>query len=201
MTTPAESRSEQDHKPPLNWRTVDIVVAAVIGVAVGLVFWVWSALWNVTTGLFAFFPPAQAVLYGMWLVPGVLGGLVLRKPGAGVLTSIAAASLEMALGTGWGMSVLLSGATQGLLSELAFLAFRYRRWGMGVAVLAGVAGGISPAIRDNLTSHITWPLSHQVTYGVIVLISAGVIAGAGSRLLTTRLAAAGALAPFPSARG
>ncbi|GAA3988393.1 ECF transporter S component [Thermobifida alba] len=201
MTSPAAPRPGHDRTTPLHWRTVDIVVSAVIGVAVGLVFWLWSALWSATTGLFAFFPPAQAVLYGMWLVPGVLGGLVIRKPGAALLTSLAAASLEMLLGTGWGVSVLVSGALQGLLSELTFLAFRYRHWGMGVAVLAGVAGGISPAIRDNLTSHITWPLSHQVTYGVIVLISAGVIAGAGSRLLTTRLAAAGALAPFPSARG
>ena len=67
--------------------------------------------------------------------------------------------------------------------------------------LAGVAGGISPAIRDNLTYHVTWPLSYQVVYGVLVLISAGLIAGAGSRVLTTRLAAAGALSPFASARG
>ena len=37
-------------------------------------------------------PPAQAILYGMWMVPGVLGGLIIRKPGAAVLTSIAAAS-------------------------------------------------------------------------------------------------------------
>ncbi|UOE19670.1 ECF transporter S component [Thermobifida halotolerans] len=201
MTTPADPQSGRDLKTLLNWRTVDIVVAAVIGVAVGIVFWLWSALWSATTGLFAFFPPAQAVLYGMWMVPGVLGGLIIRKPGAALLTSLAAASLEMVLGTAWGTAVLVSGALQGLLSELAFLALGYRRWGMGAAVLAGVAGGISPAIRDNITSHITWPLSHQIAYGVIVLISAGVIAGMGSRVLTTRLAAAGALAPFPSARG
>ena len=197
----AEPQPGQDRQSLLHWRTVDIVVAAVIVVAVGIVFWVWSVLWNATTGLFAFFPPAQAILYGMWMVPGVLGGLIIRKPGAAVLTSIAAASLEMLLGTGWGVSVLISGALQGLLSELVFLAFRYRSWGMGVAVLAGVAGGISPAIRDNLTYHVTWPLSYQVVYGVLVLISAGLIAGAGSRVLTTRLAAAGALSPFASARG
>ena len=87
--SPAEPQPGQDRQSLLHWRTVDIVVAAVIGVAVGIVFWVWSVLWNATTGLFAFFPPAQAILYGMWMVPGVLGGLIIRKPGAAVLTSIA----------------------------------------------------------------------------------------------------------------
>ena len=28
------------------WRTVDIVVAAIIAVAFGVVFWAWNLLWN-----------------------------------------------------------------------------------------------------------------------------------------------------------
>lgn len=188
----AESRS---------WRTVDIVVAAVIGVAVGVVFWLWNIVWSVTTPLFVVFPPGQAVVYGMWLISGVLGGLIIRKPGAAVLTSITAASVSAILGTQWGMQVLLEGALQGLLPELVFLAFAYKRWNMGVAVLAAAVSGLSPAVRDNIVHNVTWPLHYQLTYGVIVVISAAVIAGVGARLLTTALARAGALAPFPSARG
>lgn len=184
-----------------SWRTVDIVVAAVIGVAVGVVFWLWNIVWSVTTPLFVAFPPGQAVVYGMWLISGVLGGLVIRKPGAAVLTSIAAASVSAILGTQWGMQVLLDGALQGLLPELVFLAFVYKRWNMGVAVLAAAVAGLSPAVRDNIVYNVTWPLHYQLTYGVIVVISAAVIAGAGARLLTTALARAGALAPFPSAKG
>jgi energy-coupling factor transport system substrate-specific component len=184
-----------------SWRTVDIVVAAVIGVAVGVVFWVWNILWSFTTPLFVGFPPAQAVIYGMWLISGVLGGLVIRKPGAALLTAIAAASVSALLGTQWGIMVILDGTLQGILPELVFLAFGYRRWGMGVAVLAAAAAGVSPAIRDNLTYNVTWPLSFQITYGVIVVVSAALIAGVGARLLTTSLARAGALASFPSARG
>ncbi|NKY98501.1 ECF transporter S component [Nocardiopsis alborubida] len=184
-----------------SWRTVDIVVAAVIGVAVGVIFWLWYPFWEATTPLFVAFPPAQAVLYGVWLLPGVLGGLVIRRPGAALLTSIAAASVSALLGTGWGILVVLDGALQGILPELVFLAFGYRRWGMGVAVLAAAVAGISPAVRDNITYYATWPLSHQVTFGVIVVVSAALIAGVGGRLLTTALARSGALAPFPSARG
>lgn len=183
------------------WRTVDIVVAAVIGVAVGVVFWLWNIVWSVTTPLFVGFPPAQAAVYGMWLISGVLGGLIIRKPGAALLTSIAAASVSAVLGTQWGIMVVLDGALQGILPELVFLAFGYRRWGMGVAVLAAAVAGVSPAVRDNIAYNVTWPLHYQVVYGVIVVASAAVIAGVGARLLTTALARSGALAPFPSARG
>ncbi|WP_017589587.1 ECF transporter S component [Nocardiopsis ganjiahuensis] len=184
-----------------SWRTVDIVVAAVIGVAVGVVFWLWNIVWSVTTPLFVAFPPGQAVVYGMWLISGVLGGLVIRKPGAALLTSIAAASVSAILGTQWGMQVLLDGTLQGILPELVFLAFAYKRWNMGVAVLAAAVAGLSPALRDNIVYNVTWPLHHQVTYGVIVVVSAAVIAGVGARLLTTALARSGALAAFPSAKG
>ncbi|WP_160050279.1 ECF transporter S component [Nocardiopsis sp. FR4] len=184
-----------------SWRTVDIVVAAVIGVAIGVVFWLWNIVWTATTPLFVGFPPAQAVIYGMWLISGVLGGLVIRKPGAAVLTSVAAASVSAVLGTQWGIMVVLDGTLQGILPELVFLALGYRRWGMGAAVLAAAVAGISPAIRDNIAYNVTWPLHYQVTYGVIVILSAVLIAGVGARLLTTALARSGALAPFPSAKG
>ncbi|MBB6120398.1 ECF transporter S component [Nocardiopsis algeriensis] len=183
------------------WRTVDIVVAAVIGVAVGVVFWIWGVVWEATAPLFIAFPPAQAVLYGIWLLPGVLGGLVIRRPGAAVLTSIAASSVSALLGSQWGITVVLDGFFQGLLPELVFLAFLYRRWGVVVSVLAAAAAGLFPAVRDNIVHYAAWPLHFQVVYGVIVVASAAGIAGVGARLLTTALARAGALAPFPSARG
>ena len=62
------------------WRTVDIVVAAVLAVAFGVVFWAWGNLWNTTSGAFTAFPPAQAFMYGIWLVPGVLDDA--RRPQA-----------------------------------------------------------------------------------------------------------------------
>ncbi|WP_028646858.1 ECF transporter S component [Nocardiopsis sp. CNT312] len=183
------------------WRTVDVVVAAVIGVAVGAVFWLWNILWTVTTPLFVAFPPGQAVIYGMWMISGVLGGLIIRKPGAALLTSVAAASVSAVLGTQWGIMVILDGTLQGILPELVFLLLGYRRWGMGAAVLAAAVAGLSPAIRDNVFYNVTWPLGYQLAYALIVIASSAVIAGVGARLLTTALAKAGALAPFPSARG
>ena len=92
-----------------SWRTVDIVVASAIAVAFGVVFWAWGQLWNSTQAAFTGFPPAQAFMYGVWLVPGVLGPLVIRKRGAAVFCALVAAIVSALLGTPWGLSVVLYG--------------------------------------------------------------------------------------------
>ncbi|MFC7327779.1 ECF transporter S component [Marinactinospora rubrisoli] len=200
MTTSSSTESAPAGRL-LRWRTVDIVVAAVLGVALGVVFWFWGMLWQATDVLFLAFPPAQAVLYGVWLLPGVLGPLIIRRPGAGVLTSIAAATVSALLGTGWGLMVLVSGLLQGLLPEIVFALTGYRRWGMGAAVTAGAVAGLAPVVMDLTLYYPTWPFAYQAAYAVLVVLSAAVIGGVGGRLLTSALARAGALAPFPSARG
>ncbi|TQN30844.1 energy-coupling factor transport system substrate-specific component [Haloactinospora alba] len=200
MTSTPPEQPTFDTPPRATWRTVDLVVAAVVGAAVGVVFWFWGMLWAATQPLFVFFPPAQAVLYGIWLLPGVLGGLIIRKPGAAVLTSTAAAFVSMVLGTQWGVMVILSGVLQGLFPEAVFAALRYRRWGTVAAVAAAVAAALAPAVMDNLRYYPTWPLTFQLAFAGIVLLSSAVIAGLGGRLLTTALARSGALTAFPSGR-
>ena len=67
--------------PDTRWRTRDIVVAAVIGVAFGVVFWVWGLVWyGPFVALDAVFPPLRDLFYAVWLVPAVLAPLVIRKP-------------------------------------------------------------------------------------------------------------------------
>ena len=67
----------------LRWRVVDIVVASVIGVAVGVVFWAWGVVWGpISAPIEALLPGLQAAPAAVWLVAGVLGALIIRKPGA-----------------------------------------------------------------------------------------------------------------------
>ena len=73
------------------WRTVDIVVTAAIAVAFGVVFWAWNFVWATASPMFAAVPPAQNILYGVWLIPAVLAGLVVRKPGAALFAELVAA--------------------------------------------------------------------------------------------------------------
>jgi energy-coupling factor transport system substrate-specific component len=74
MTSTSTSTSgTHGRRRPGSWRTVDVVVAAVIAVAFGVVFWAWGLLYAATEGAFAFFPPLKGLYAGVWLIPGVLG--------------------------------------------------------------------------------------------------------------------------------
>jgi energy-coupling factor transport system substrate-specific component len=182
------------------WRTVDIVVGAVLAVAAGVVFWAWGAFWTSTGPLFAAFPPAQAALYGVWLVPGVLGMLVVRRRGASLATAFLAAAVSWLLGSWWGISVLWYGILQGLLPELVFAAGGYRRFGRMTSVAAGAAAGLAPALLDRLFFYPTWPLAWSLVYGGLVVMSSALIAGLGSHALVRALAATGVLDGFPAGR-
>lgn len=189
------------HTDTNRWRTIDIVVASVIAVAFGVIFWAWGLLWSATEAAFAFFPPAQALIYGMWLVPAVLGGLVIRKPGAAVYCELLAAIVSALLGSQWGALTIVQGLSQGLGAELAFAAFRYRTFRLPTALLAGALTGLGAALFDffywNVATDLT---SYRIPYALITILSATVLAGAGAYALTRALATTGVLDRFPAGR-
>lgn len=186
--------------PATGWRLVDIVVTAVIAVAFGVVFVAWNTLWNATTPIFAAVPPAQAILYGVWLLPGVLAGLIVRRAGAAFFAGFLAASVSALIGSQWGGDALLSGALQGGGAELGFAIGGYRRWTPPWAVVAGVLAGLGAAIHDALVWYPTMGIGFWTVYGVATIVSGAVVAGLGSWALMRALAARGVLAPFAAGR-
>ncbi|MFI6132186.1 ECF transporter S component [Micromonospora sp. NPDC051141] len=190
-----------NHTDSNRWRTVDIVVASVIAVAFGVVFWAWGLLWSATDAAFAFFPPAQAVLYGVWLIPAVLAGLIIRKPGAALYCETVAAIVSALLGSQWAGIVILQGLMQGIGAELAFAAFRYRSFKLPVAVLAGALTGLGAAIFDFVYWNKAYELtSYRLPYALITIVSATIVAGFGAWVLTRALANTGVLDRFPAGR-
>jgi energy-coupling factor transport system substrate-specific component len=182
------------------WRTVDIVVASVVAVAGGVVFWAWDQLWSATSAAFSAFPPAQAVLYGIWLAPGVIGALIIRKPGAALYTELVASVIEALLGSAWGLSVVVYGIAQGLAPELVFAAFLYRSWRLPVSLLAGAAAGVAAAGLDLVYYYGAWRADWKLAYVFIVMASSVVVAGCLGSLLVRALARTGVLQPFASGR-
>jgi len=183
-----------------SWRTVDIVVAAAIAIAFGVVFWAWNQVWAAATPAFVAIPPAQNILYGVWLVPAVLGGLIIRKPGAALFTELVAASVSAILGSQWGLDTLLSGALQGLGAEIVFLVVGYRRWTIAVALIAAVGTAIAAWIHDTPLYYADIGLGPQLVILVFMVVSAIIIAGIGSWLLMRSLVQTGVLAQFPAGR-
>ena len=112
----------------LRWRVVDIVVASVIGVASGLIFLLWNIGYlGPKTLLEPLLPGLQGLLDGPWLFAGVLGALIIRKPGAAIYTETLAAVVSALVGNQWGGFLTLeAGLVQGLGAEIVFLIFFYR---------------------------------------------------------------------------
>ncbi len=186
--------------PSRGWRTIDIVTVAVLAVVSGVVFWAWNLVWTATGPAFAAFPPAQALLYGIWLVPGVLGMLIVRRPGAAVATAFLAASVSWLLGAWWGLSVLWYGVLQGLAPELVFASGRYRAFGPRIAIVAGAAAGAVPGILDPVFWYPEWTLAWKAAFLAASMASSALIAGWGSWVLARRLARTGVLDSFPLGR-
>jgi energy-coupling factor transport system substrate-specific component len=204
MAEPAVRPSPPIHKGTTpgrrRWRTVDIVVTAVLGVAFGVVFWAWDVLWAAVQGAFTVFPPAQAFMYGVWLLPAVLAPLIVRKPGAGFFAELVAAILSALLGSSWGSIILLYGLFQGLGGELGYAAFGWRRFGWPQALLSSVLAGAAAAAMDLVFYYPTWTSGWKVTYLVVVVASTVVVAGLGGTALVRALARTGALSSFAAGR-
>lgn len=185
-------------QPDTSWRTRDIVVVAVIGVAFGLVFWAWGLLWNgplAVLGSLAL--PVLDLGYAVWLMPAVLAPLIVRKPGAALFAELIAAGLSAVLGSVWSVDTILSGFVQGAAAELVFAFTLYRRWTFPVLALAALASAAAAWIHDWVLYYPEIDITIQLIRGVFMAISAVVIVAGGSLVLHRALKQAGALEGFP----
>ncbi|WP_146360636.1 ECF transporter S component [Arthrobacter yangruifuii] len=182
------------------WRVVDIVVASVLAVAVGVIFWAWGLGYAGISALTSAFPPLAGLYAGGWLIAGVLGGLIIRRPGAALYCEMLAAAVSGVLGTQFGLTVLLSGFLQGLGAELVFLLFLYRRFSLPVALLAGMVSGVFLGLSENVLYNVEWAAQWKLLYVLLTAVSGALLAGGLSWLAARALARTGALAPFASGR-
>ncbi len=203
------------------WRTVDIIVAAIIAVAFGVVFWAWGLLWFGPFAVaFNAFPPAAGLVNGVWFIPAVLAPLIIRRPGAALFTELVAAIISMLLGSGWGWLLFWYGVAQGAAGEVAFGAFGLGRtrlaqrllgaqlsgklfdgFGAVRAMTAGALAGAAASILDLTTSSYgDMQASWQIAYAACQIASGALIAGLGSYFLAKALSKTGVLDRFPIGR-
>jgi energy-coupling factor transport system substrate-specific component len=178
------------------WRTVDIVVVAILAVAFGVVFWFWNLyvwVWLDPLG-----KPWEYIVSGMWLMPAVVAPLIVRKPGAALFAEMVAAVVSVLLGSQWGLDILLSGFVQGAGAELVFGFVMYRNFGVIVAFMAGAGAGVGEALHDIPVYFATYAADLQIGIAALEVASGAVIAGIGGWLLVRSLRRTGALQAFPS---
>jgi energy-coupling factor transport system permease protein len=182
------------------WRTVDILVAAAVAVAFGVAFLAWNALAIATTPVFAFLPPAQAILNGLWLLPAVLVGLIVRRPGAAFFGGFVAAAVSVLLGSVYGADALISGLVQGAGAELGFALGLYRRWTLPFAMASGALAGLAATIHDVPIYYRDAGVDVWLVYGIASVASGALVAGIGAWLLVRALVRTGVLREFAVGR-
>ena len=181
----------------VSWRAIDIVTAAVLGVALGFVFFAWNLIYQpLTAPLEALVPGLGALLYGVWLLAATMAAAIIRKPGAALFAELVAASVSALLGASWGILTLESALVQGLGAEIVLLVFAYRIFKPWVIVLAGAGAGLAMGINDIFIWYPGAKAEFIAIYVGSALISGAVIAGLGGWLLAKAIAQTGVLSRF-----
>ncbi len=197
MTTDTTTRSASATP---SWRTIDLMTTAVIGVVFGVAYWGWSSGYTAIETAAPVIGAAKGLLGGPWLIAGVVGGLVVRRPGAALVAETLAAAVSGMIGTQWGATVLLSGVLQGLGVELALAFFLFRSYRVWVAMLGGVLAAAFEMLYEWDAYWSGMTTGWKLTYLGCFALSGAVVAGVGGWALTRALAASGAIDALPAGR-
>ncbi|MBS6946864.1 MAG: ECF transporter S component [Bifidobacterium scardovii] len=183
------------------WRVVDIVVAAIVAVAAGVIFWAWDIVCAVPMAVLKSVTPGlDGLVSGMWLFAGPLAAIIVRKPGAALFAETVAAFIELLLGNPWGIAgSLIVGFIQGAFAEFGFTVFAYKKWNFVSTLVSGTMTGIGCWLYGWITSPGWGPLQIVVTL-VSDAVSGAVIAGLLMWFLHRAIASTGVLDRFESGR-
>lgn len=210
MSTGAPGTGPSTPRPPgepstgqraKGWRTVDVMVTVVIGVAVGVAFLGLSYLYFFIDPLVAAFKPASGLLAGIWFLPAILAGAIVRRPGAALLAELVASFVEMITGGQWGYTTMISGLAQGLGVEVGLAIFGYRRFGWGALAVAGMlASGFEWVYEVTAASAAQYSAAWKAAYLGLMALSGAVISPLVGVPLTRLLARTGVLGSFEAGR-
>jgi energy-coupling factor transport system permease protein len=184
-----------------DWNTRELVVAAVLAVAVGVIFWAWGLLWSSVLGAIPF--PFSYAFVGVWMVGGLLVPYVVRRPGAALVGELVAAFVSMAMGNQWGILTMASGLVQGVGAEIVFGSNGWKRftggWLYGAAALAGAFSILLDTFVYSYYATYTWT---SIGVAAILCIVGSVILGGGlSQVLGQALERTGVLSGLAISRG
>lgn len=124
------------HKHSFHLR--DIILLALIAIIFGVIYYAAAFIYNGLTVLLTplgYGPMANDITMGIWCMAGPLAGFMLRLPGAAFLGEFLGAAVEMFLGNQWGAANLISGAIQGVGTELGFTVTLYKVYNWGTVLV------------------------------------------------------------------
>lgn len=194
--------SQIKKNPNLAWRGVDLVTTAILAAALGVAFWGFdSFVYPITSTIGNIYPSLSELQLGVWIIPAVLGGVLVRKPGAALYAELIAASIELVLGGNpWSYTVLVSGACQAVGVELVLLLVAYRGLTLPLAALAGAVSAVAEVIYEYFSWVPTYSVMQKVIYMICGVLSGAIIAGGAGWGLVRLLGRLGVLNSFAAGR-
>ncbi|MDE2409788.1 MAG: ECF transporter S component [Actinomycetales bacterium] len=188
--------------PNLAWRGVDLVTTAILAAALGVAFWGFDTfVYPITSTIANVYPSLGELQLGVWIIPAVLGGVLVRKPGAALYAELIAASLELVLGGNpWSYTVLISGACQAIGVELVMLAIAYRALTLPLAALGGAISAAAEVVYEYFSWVPTYSVIQKVIYMICGVLSGALIAGGVGWGLVRLLGRLGVLNSFAAGR-
>lgn len=185
-------KKEREKKDSMRWKTVDLIVSAVISVAFGLIFLAYGLLY---VALVPVFGQVGIMLFlGFYYIIGVLAPYIVRRPGAALLASFLAAFTELLAGSPFGIAAVWAGLVQGAGAEVVFAAGRWRNYRWYMLVAAAVASGIFAFVYEYfLFSYGALSAGVQLGLFLVRIPSAALLGGLLAKGIGDALARTGVL--------
>ncbi len=138
----SESRRRRDRQHALatQWKTRDLIITAVLAVALGVLLVPYSALYVLVEGVLG--QVGGMILLGLYYLAGILVAYIVRRPGAATIASVLAGLVEMLLGSPYGIDSVWLGLVQGLGAEVVFAAAGWKDWRLLILAIAAVMSGV-----------------------------------------------------------
>lgn len=166
---------KKEEKKRLRYTGIDLALLAAVGVISGIIF---AGSWSIYYAVEAVAGPVGARLasYGLWFIGAPLAATLIKKPLSAFLGETVGAFVETLIAPAGGITNIIYGVLQGLASELAYAAFRYKKWSVALGSLSGLAAGpVAVALDALLFGDIGSAL--EMTLWVLAAMASGAIYG------------------------
>lgn len=199
-TSSAAAATARGGASKFRYRTVDLVMIVMIGVAFGVAFVGYAHLYTVLEPLTTAFPPIIGLFTGFWCMPAALAMLIVRKPGAALGAELIAALFEPLLGSKFSWGAVISGFLQGIGFEIALAIVS---WG-AITLPALVAGALISTtfewVYEALVYYPEWTLLAKLFLLITFSVSSVLFLVLLTPALVRALAGTGALNSFAPGR-
>lgn len=188
----------------MGWELKEIILVAMCCIVFGVVYLVavyLSSFINTACTPMGLGFLGNELLFGVWFMASTFAAYILQKPGVALVSEIIAALIEVLLGNMYGPMVIVTGFVQGIGSELAFAAFRYRRFDWTSMMLAATFSCIISFVWSFVRSgygELALPL--LVVFFIIRLLSSALFAGVICKVVADKLARTGLLKSYALGR-